>query len=380
MVVRPKICVITYPRPMASVVPLSNLMAIVSRLSSFAYLITGNEGKRVLKSNPSLKGISLVYKADRNFLKRILGHIVLQLRTTVEILRINKKIDIHMFFLGEGLILPLMVCGLTGKPVILNLAGSLPRMSENSRDLFSRLFVRMELLNYKMADKIIIYSPLLIKDWNLGKYEKKISIAHEHFLKAETFKVLKKMHERQTLVGYAGRLSEEKGILNFVRSMSQISRFADDICFVIAGDGELKSEIEKYLRDNDLGNRIKLLGWLSHEDLVSFFNELKLLVLPSSTEGLPNVALEAMACGTPVLATPVGAIPDYVRDGETGFLMEINSSECIAENVIRALNDPGIEQIADRGRKLIEEEFTFDKAVSKFEVIFGELVNKNRPL
>jgi glycosyltransferase involved in cell wall biosynthesis len=74
---------------------------------------------------------------------------------------------------------------------------------------------------------------------------------------------------------------------------------------------------------------------------------LRLLVLPSYTEGLPNIMLEAMACGTPVLATPVGAIPDVIIDGKTGFIMENNSPECIAENVIRALNSPDLER--DRG-------------------------------
>ena len=79
-----------------------------------------------------------------------------------------------------------------------------------------------------------------------------------------------------------------------------------------------------------------------------------------------------MACDTPVLATPVGGIPDVIKDGETGFIMENNSPECIAENEIRALEHPELEKIVKNARNLVEEEFTYEAAVERYKKILED--------
>jgi len=142
---------------------------------------------------------------------------------------------------------------------------------------------------------------------------------------------------------------------------------------MLIGDGYLRESIIQYISENELDGTVILPGWIDHEILPPFLNRMKLLVIPSDTEGLPNIMLESMACGTPVLATPVGAIPDYINDGETGFIMEDNSLECVAANVIRALDSPDLENIAENGRLFVEANFTFGRVVSRWQEVLEEI-------
>ena len=80
-----------------------------------------------------------------------------------------------------------------------------------------------------------------------------------------------------------------------------------------------------------------------------------------------------MGCGTPVLATPVGAIPDVITDRETGFIMENNNPGCIAENIIRVLEHPMLEEIVKNVRKLVEKEFTYEAAVERYRKILENI-------
>jgi len=255
------------------------------------------------------------------------------------------------------------------KKPILAFAGSGRQVADAKNDSLVKFLSFLSKINCTLANRIILYSPNLIKEWNFEKYRNKILIAHEHFLDFDKFEIKKKLSERNNSVGYIGRLSEEKGVLNFVRAIPEILKERNDMEFLIGGDGQLRGEIEKYISGKNLNDKVKLAGWIPHEKLPDYLNELKLVVLPSFTEGLPNIMLEAMACGTPVLATPVGAIPDVITDGETGFIMENNSPECIARNVMRALKHPNLERIAENARALVEREFTYEKAVERWRGI-----------
>jgi len=95
--------------------------------------------------------------------------------------------------------------------------------------------------------------------------------------------------------------------------------------------------------------------------------------LPSFTEGLPTILIEAMACGTPVLATRVGNIPDVIRDGKNGFLLDNNSPQCIAERTIEALNGLVTETISDNAMFTVASEYSYHLTVREHRKILRSL-------
>ena len=217
------------------------------------------------------------------------------------------------------------------------------------------------------SNSIIVYSNRLIADYSLERWKNKIHIAYHHSIDHNVYIKNVNYNERNRVIGYVGRFSEEKGIIQFIQATKEIVKSNDGVQFLVIGDGNLRPSIIRSVQANNLNDIVALPGWISHEHLPDYLNQLKLLVIPSDTEGLPNIMLEAMACGTPVLATPVGAIPDVIIDGKTGFIMEKNTPECIADNVNRALNSSDLDQIAENGRMFVKENFKVEKVIQKWE-------------
>jgi len=265
---------------------------------------------------------------------------------------------------------PMIVAKICNKKVYWLLSAEIP-LSSNCTS--SKLTVVLSKICCNLCNGIVLYSASLVSYWNLERYRHKILIAHEHFIDFEAFTITAPLPGRPPLVGYIGRLSEEKGVQHFAQALPLILCERPDLHIFIGGDGQLKEAIETSLQEEGLTAYVDLPGWISHDDLPRYLNQLSLLILPSYSEGLPNIMLEAMACGTPVLATPVGAIQDVILDGKTGFIMENNSPECIAENVVRALNSPDLEQIAEDGRRFVEENFTFGKTVESWKGILQNI-------
>jgi len=371
---QPNIGIVTFPVGESGIIPLGHLVDVVSPITSNLYLISGNAASSLFKHDHRVYFEGVDHHSGSNTVTRVLRYTLTQLRISYEVAQISGKVDIFIFFIGgHHLLLPMLTSKLLGKKVILAMAGFATqgiKFESNTIEIPIRL---IDKINLSLSDKIILYTERLVEEYGFQKYRHKISIAHRHFLDFSKFKVEKPLEKRENLIGYIGRLSEEKGILNFIEAIPKALEREDSVEILIGGDGQLRGKVERYLNQQNLNNKVKFVGWIPHDELPDYLNKLKLLVLPSHAEGLPNIILEAMACGTPVLATTVGAIPDVIKEGETGFIMEDNSPDCIARNIIRALSHPNLEEIVNNARALVEKEYTYEKAVERYRKILASL-------
>jgi colanic acid/amylovoran biosynthesis glycosyltransferase len=150
-----------------------------------------------------------------------------------------------------------------------------------------------------------------------------------------------------------GRLSAQKGQLLLLNAASLLVREGVAFELVLAGDGEMRAEIEKSISALGLSAVVRITGWLSNEKVRDEILAARALVLPSFAEGLPVVMMEAMALQRPVLATYVSGIPELVRHGEEGWLFPAGSVEDLAAAMRECIEAP-LSEIARRGARARE--------------------------
>lgn len=373
--------IITVPINESGVVPLGNLIRIVKEITPNPVLITGGHGRLAIRNDSGIEVYEVSFKASRSNLRRTGEYLVTQIAMALKILRCKTKVNIWIFFYGgPDQILPMIMARLLGHKVVILFAGSSYQTASSKHGYFHQIssaFLRsIQTLTCSLANRIIIYSPRLKDIWKLGSWENKISIGHEHIIDADKFSITSPITKRKNIIGYVGRLSPEKGILELVKSMPYILDACGECSLMIIGEGEQRPLIEEFIDRNGLKDSIKLLGNHPHELLPKYFNEFKLLVIPSLTEGLPNVMLEAMACGTPVIVMPVGSIPDVISEGINGFIFTNRSPKRIAESIINVMSMPNLDKIVINARTFIENEYVFERSSSNIREIVMNIITK----
>jgi glycosyltransferase involved in cell wall biosynthesis len=182
---------------------------------------------------------------------------------------------------------------------------------------------------------------------------------------------------RRHIVGAAGRLSPEKGFGVLVEVARRVVQADPDTGFVIFGDGPLWAALTAQVDAAGLAGRFILAGF--RDDLDDLLPALDLVALPSFTEGLPNVVLEAFAAGVPVVGTAVGGTPEVIEDGVSGYLVPPGDAAALAGRLGELLrSDDRRGAMGQRGRQRVREQFTFEAQSAQYRRLFEALVRRKR--
>jgi glycosyltransferase involved in cell wall biosynthesis len=173
--------------------------------------------------------------------------------------------------------------------------------------------------------------------------------------------------DARPLVGTVARLVAEKGLDTLLRAVGRVRRDVSGATFVIAGGGPLEAELRQLAAELDLDGVVRFLG--PRSDGAAIIRRVDLLVVPSRHEGTPLVIAEALACGTPVVATVAGGIPDQIRDGREGLLVPVDDDEALADALRRVLTDDVLTARLRRGASERATTFDHDRMVDRLEAV-----------
>jgi len=143
----------------------------------------------------------------------------------------------------------------------------------------------------------------------------------------------------ETAVLFAGRLEEIKRVDCLIESLLHLGGHLE-VRLLIAGDGTLRNDLARLARNLGVESRVNFLGKISHDRLPAYYNAADILALPSKMEGVPMAVLEALACGTPVVASAVGGLPDIVRNGINGRLLRDVTPNTLADGLREVAGQP----------------------------------------
>jgi glycosyltransferase involved in cell wall biosynthesis len=178
------------------------------------------------------------------------------------------------------------------------------------------------------------------------------------------------------LLTYVGKLVPRKGVDVLIEAMGLLAaRPGGAPHLVLAGIGEMREGLEARAAALGLGDRVRFVGKILHDELPWYMCAGDVFVLPSYSEGLPTVACEALNCGVPMVATAVDGTPEIVRDGETGLLVPAGDAGALADALGRILGDDDLRaRLAVRAREVGATEFTWDANARRTAELYAEVV------
>jgi glycosyltransferase involved in cell wall biosynthesis len=191
--------------------------------------------------------------------------------------------------------------------------------------------------------------------------------------------------ERPNLILFLGALSPEKGIFDLLEALSQLRAAVPDVRLVCAGEGN-RAAVARYAERLGIGDAVKFTGWVGPSGKRALLETAAAFALPSYSEGVPVSLLEAMAAGVPVVASPVGGIPEVVVDGVSGFLAAPGDVSTLTRLLRKVLLNRKLgATVGAAGRETVRARYAPERALARLEELYADvglrsLAEPERPL
>jgi glycosyltransferase involved in cell wall biosynthesis len=253
-----------------------------------------------------------------------------------------------------------------------------------SENIKIRLYNWIERMMLKFPDSVIGVAPDLFKEAMKIRKGKRSTLILNAIENRERSDRRSREEVRQSIgiepdefaIGVFGRLSFEKGQDLFIEALGQASE-VDRVKAVMLGEGNARERLVSHAKRCGIENRVLFPGYRSNVN--EFYGAIDLYVLPSRSEGLPNVVLEAQLSGCPVVAFDVGGVREVISDGETGFLVESGDVAALASRIDWAIGHKNdLQRVADAAYSGLFPKFSVESRCRKFVEEYRWLIRQHR--
>ncbi|MBI2806388.1 MAG: glycosyltransferase family 4 protein [Planctomycetes bacterium] len=290
----------------------------------------------------------------------------------------------------EGQKIDLLCChgykaGLLGRPAARRVGIPVVRVSRGwtAATWKVRLYEMLDRINMRFMDRVVCVSEgQAAKVRRAGVPDERVSVIRNSIFtdrfgepdaQGRAFLQSFFLKPREFLIGAAGRLSPEKGFEHLVDSAAHVVRMQPNAGFLLFGDGPLRAALARQIASRGLRNNFVLADFRA--DLDRWLPNFDVFSLPSYTEGLPNVVLEAFAARVPVVATAVGGTPEVIEDGLNGFLVPPGQPVPLADGINRLLSNACLrETFGMAGYYRVRDHFTFEAQAQQYVRLFRDLL------
>ena len=177
--------------------------------------------------------------------------------------------------------------------------------------------------------------------------------------------------EKIPLIISLGRLTEQKAHIDLIRTAEILKSRGLEFIVMIVGDGELRDELDRMIRRHGLEEQVRLLGFRDNTSQLLQMSDI--FILPSLDEGLPMALLEAMACRIPVIATPVGDVPQLLGWGANGILVESRDVDGFAEAISHLISQENDMNLVDRGYQEVKNTYSSEVMFNNYKAFYATL-------